>query len=335
MHPLEQAQIARAQAALQSAVSDMPNKRKAADGFIEVAKEIMLQPRAGMARAAFESLAGSRNEYVSKAVGAISYREEIFDTVEVKAMVDAYLETLVETCLLDAISLFVPTLNVSTRNALLASGSAGSATEGGMKIVTKPTLTRTDVEPSKAAAIVAMSKEFLMTGGDAALGMVETEMSTALSKTVNQMLVAQLTDSNTVTLPASGDAVADLKAGLAAAGGASAYVVAASSGVAAALALAVENKGGMGVRGGAFTSDVHVVATDEIDGLMVIPCRDMAIFDNKLELHPSGEAAIEMSDTPDGNGTLVSLWQTGAVGLLVERSWHLAGKPTVVLVEGS
>ena len=55
MHPLEQAQIARAQAALQSAVSDMPNKRKAADGFIEVAKEIMLQPRAGMARAAFEN----------------------------------------------------------------------------------------------------------------------------------------------------------------------------------------------------------------------------------------------------------------------------------------
>ena len=335
MHPLEQAQIARAQAALQSAVSDMPNKRKAADGFIEVAKEIMLQPRAGMARAAFESLAGSRNEYVSKAVGAISYREEIFDTVEVKAMANAYLETLTESCIIDALAMFVPTLNVSTRSALLASGTAGSATEGGMKVVTKPTLTRTDAEPSKAAAIVAMSKEFLMLGGDPAKKMLETEMSTALSKTVNQMLVAQLTDSNTVTLPASGDAVADLKAGLAAAGGASAYVVAAAPGAAAALALSVENKGGMGVRGGAFAPDVRVVVTDEIDGLMVIPCRDMAIFDNKLELRPSGEASIEMSDTPDGNGTLVSLWQTGAVGLLVERQWHLAGKPACVLVGGS
>lgn len=335
MDSLQHAQIIRAQGALNAAMGDMPNKRKAADGFIEVAKEIMLQPRAGMTRTAFENLAGHANECVSKAVGAISYREEIFATAEVKAMVDAYLETLAETCILDALALFVPTLNVSTRNALLASGTAGGATEGGMKVVTKPTLTRTDVEPSKAAAIVAMGKEFLMTGGDPAKKMVETEMSTALSKTVNQMLVDDLIDSNTVTLPPSGDAVADLKAALAAAGGAAAYVVAASSGVAAALALSVENKGGMGVRGGAFTSDVHVVATDEIDGMLLIPCASMAIFDSKLELRPSGEAAIEMSDDPQGDGTLVSLWQTGAVGLLVERSWHLAGKPTCVLVEGS
>lgn len=335
MHPLEHAQIVRAQAALQAAVSDLPTKRKAADAVLEVAKEIMLQPRSGMARQAFENLAGHENPYVSKAVGALSYREEIFETGEVKAMVDAYLTTLAETCLLDALALFVPTLNVSTRNALLASGSAGSATEGGLKIVTKPTLTRTDAEPSKAAAIVAMSKEFLMLGGDPAKKMLETEMSTAISKTVNQMLVDQLVDSNTVIIPASSNAVADLKAGIAAAGGASAYVVATPFSVAAALALSVENRGGMGVRGGAFTSDVHVVATDEIDGMLIIPCRDMAIFDNKMELHPSGEAAIEMSDSPTGDGTLVSLWQTGAVGLLVERSWHLAGKPACVLVEGS
>lgn len=335
MDSLQQAMIFRAQGALNAAVSDLPNRRKAAAGFIEVAKEIMLQPRAGMVRAAFESLAGHENPYVAKAVGALSYREEIFSTTEVKAMVDAYLETLAETCLLDALGQFVPTLNVSTRNALLASGSAGGATEGGMKVVTKPTLTRADVEPSKAAAVVAMSREFLMTGGDAALGMVKTEVSAAISKTVNQMLVAQLIDSNTVTLPATASPVADLKAGIAAAGGASAYVVAASSGVAAALSMSVENRGGMGVRGGAFTSDVHVVGSDEIDGMLIIPCRDLAIFDSKLELHPSGEAAIEMSDSPTGDGELVSLWQTGAVGLLVERQWHLAGKPTVVLVEGS
>lgn len=335
MDSLQAAMIFRAQSALQAAVSDLPNRRKAADAFLEIAKEIMIQPRAGMTRTAFESLAGHENPYVAKAVGAISYREEIFETAEVRSMVDAYLETLAETCILDALAMSVPTFSGSTRNAMLASGSAGSAAEGGMKIVTKPTLTRTDVEPSKAAAAVAMSKEFVLLGGDAARGMVETEMSTALSKTVNQMLVAQLVDSNTVTIPASGDAVADLKAGIAAAGGAAAYVVAASSGVAAALALSVENRGGMGVRGGAFTSDVHVVATDEVDGLMVVPCRDVAIFDNKLELRPSGEASVEMSDSPTGDGTLVSLWQTGAVGLLVERSWHLAGKPTVVLVEGS
>lgn len=335
MDSLQQAMIFRAQGALNAAMTDLPNRRKAADAFLEIAKATMLQPRAGMARTAFESLAGHENPYVSKAVGAISYREEIFSTTEVKVMVDAYLETLVENCLLDALALFVPALNVSTRNALLASGSAGSATEGGMKVVAKPTLTRADVEPSKAAAIVAMSKEFLMLGGDPAKKVLETEMSAAISKTVNQMLVAQLTDSNSVTLPASGDAVADLKAGIAAAGGAAAYVVAAAGGVAAALALSVENKGGMGVRGGAFTADVRVVATDEVDCLLIIPCRDLAIFDSKLELHPSGEASVEMSDSPTGDGTLVSLWQTGAVGLLVERSWHLAGKPTVVLVEGS
>ena len=335
MHPLEHAQIVRAQAALQAAVSDLPNKRKAADGFLEIAKEIMLQPRAGMTRVAFESLAGHENPYVSKAVGAVSYNQEPFDTAEVRSMTDAYLETLAETCLLDALAPLVPVLPAGSRNALLASGSAGGATEGGLKIVTKPTLTRTDAEPSKAAAVVAMSKEFLMTGGDQAKKMVKTEMSTALSKTVNRMLLDDLIDSNTVTLPPSGDAVADLKAALAAAGGAAAYVVATPFSVAAALALSVENRGGMGVRGGAFTSDVHVVATDEIDGMLIIPCRDMAIFDNKMELHPSGEAAIEMSDSPTGDGTLVSLWQTGAVGLLVERSWHLAGKPACVLVEGS
>lgn len=336
MDILTHAQFLRSYSVLGTALRELGGTEKeAAAGLPIIAKEIMLQPRAGMARTAIESQAGHENPYVAKAAGAISYREEPFDAVEVKAMVDAYLATLAETCILDALAKFVPVLNVSTRNALLASGSAGGAIEGGTKAVTKPTLTRADVEPSKAAAIVAMGREFLMTGGDAALGMVKTEMSTAISKTVNQMLVAELVDSNTVTLPASGDAVADLKAGIRAAGGAAAYVVAASSGIAAELALSVENKAGMGVRGGAFTNDVHVVATDEVDGLMVIPCRDIAIYDSKLELHPSGAASIELADSPTGSGELVSLWQTGAVGLLAERQWHLAGKPACVLVEGS
>ena len=337
MDSLQQAQIFRAQAALNAAMTDLPAKRKQKDAALEIARSLMLQQKQGMIRQAFESLAGHPNDLLQKAaVSAMSYNAEPFQDATVQGLMRAYLETIAPRSGLDAIKQYALPILAGNRSVMTGSGFLGDATiEGQLKVVRKPSMTLGNIEPAKTVALIVLTKEFAMTGGDEVLRTLDNEMSKALVAAINGAIYDKFNDSNALSLPTTGDVLGDLRAGMQAAGASAGYIALVPPGVTADLALRAEALPTFTVNGGEFRPGLHVVTADNAAGIMVVPASRCAVFDGGLQLRPSGEASVEMSDTPDGNGELVSLWQTGAVGLLVERSWHLAGKPACVLVEGS
>jgi hypothetical protein len=164
----------------------------------------------------------------------------------------------------------------------------------------------------------------------------ENELRKAVTRAINLSVLAQLTDSDTVSIPGTGDALADLRAGLYMAGPSTGYVVAAPSADVLDLSLRVENRAGMGVRGGTFVPGVEIVAMDSITGIYVIPASHVSVRDGGLQVRSAEHAVVNMADTPASPSQMVSLFQTNSLGLLAERDFSLAhSAPMVIVGEGS
>lgn len=340
MDALEQAMALRAAGALQALTGDLPNRRKAAAGFLEVAKAVMLEPDARRQRAAVEGLAGHPNEYVSKAAtAALNYGEDLNGADgPLRAAADAWISSIPEQGALDAIARFAVTLPPGTRRVTLAAGDvADSATEGFPIAIRRPGLSGGDVAMTKSTAMFVMTKEFAMTGGDAVLALIDKELGASITRAVNRGVAEHFTDSNAITIPISGDALADLRAGMQAAGPSLGYVVIAHAGLVADLACRAEAGSNFGIRGGEFKPGVWICAVDDADQpMLIIPASRCALFDGGLEVRPAGHASVQMTDDPTGAAAeMVSLFQTGSVAVLAERQWHIGGDAVAVIVEGS
>jgi hypothetical protein len=141
-----------------------------------------------------------------------------------------------------------------------------------------------------------------------------------------------LTTTSVDNIAATGDPLVDLRAGLRAAAPSYGYVVAAEPGYVLDLSTRVENRGA-GVRGGDFVSGVSLVAVDGLTGLRVIPASRMALWTTSLSIAPSSEADVNMSDSPTGPSSVVSLWQSNCRGLLASREFKLAMDDNIVSVQ--
>lgn len=340
MDSLQQAMIFRAQGALNAAMSDMPSRRKAADGFLEVAHAMLNEPDARRQRAAVGSLAGSRNELVAKAAtAALNYGEGLNGADgPLRAMADAWVSSIPEQSALDAIARFAVTLPPGTRRVMLAAGAAADQTSEGFPVaIRRPGLNHGDVAMTKSTALTVMTKEFAMTGGDAVVALIDRELGASITRAVNRGVAEHFTDSNAITTPTTGDALGDLRAGLQAAGASMGYVVIAAAGLVADLACRAEAGPNFGIRGGEFKPGVWVCAIDDdSQPLLIIPASRCAVYDGGLEVRPAGHASVQMADDPTGAAAeMVNLFQTGSVGLLAERSWHIGGDAQAVIVEGS
>lgn len=338
MDSLQQAMIFRAQGALQAAVSDLPNKRKQKAAFLEIARSLMLQQKQGMTRQAFEAFSHSDNPLLQKAaVSAMSYNAEPFQDATIRGLMAAYIdESVAQLSGLDALKIYARPILAGSRSVTIGSGfSADSTVEGAPKVVRRPSLTLGDVAPHKTVALIVLTREFALAGGDEALAVLDSEMSKSLTAAINSAIYDKFNDSSALSLPTTGDVLEDLRHAVRSAGPSAGYVAVVPPGVTADLALRPEAGPSFTMTGGEFRPGLHVVSADSAEGVMVIPASRCAIFDGGLELRPSGEASVEMSDTPDGNGGLISLWQSGSVGLLAERQWHIGGDAQVCIVEGS
>lgn len=337
MDSLQQAMIFRAQGALQAAVSDLPTKRKQKAAFLEIARSMALQQHAGQQRKAFEAFRDHPNDLLQKAaVSATSYNQEPFEGETVRGLMAGYVESIAQLSALDAIKQYALPIPAGSRHVMIGSGFVADATvESALKVVRKPSLTLGDISPHKTVALVILTREFALAGGDEALAVLDSEMAKALVAAINSAIYDRFNDSNALILPTTGDVLEDLRIAVRSAGPSQGYVAVVPPGVTADLALRPEAGPSFTMTGGEFRPGLHVATADSAEGIMAIPASRLGVFDGGLELRPSGEAAIEMSDTPDGNGTLVSLWQTGSVGLLAERQWHVGGDAQVCIVEGS
>lgn len=244
-----------------------------------------------------------------------------------------YVASIVEQSALDSIAKYARVLpSASAQRALVATGATGDIiAEGNPKIIRQIGLDLADTEPKKSIGLVVMSKELLQVGGPAVLRMFERELLSAVVRGANRSvmnLFAGLTATEQVG--STGDALADLRAGLQAAGPSDGYVVLGDAGAIADLALRSENRGA-GIRGGEFVPGVSLVAIDgDLIGtngpsLLVIPASRLTIWLSPVEIRRSADGAVDMRDTPQSPSQQVSLFQTGSHGLLVERHWHVGG----------
>lgn len=255
---------------------------------------------------------------------------------DLRFLAEAYIQSHAELSSVDQIGRYGVAIPTNTTRVLLATGASGDvATEGGPKVVRKLGLSFADVEPRKAIGLVAITREVLMLGGDAGRRMFEDELQRAVTRAINRTVATMFLDSNTINVPSTSDALADLRAGLRAADASSGYVVLANAGLTADLSTRAEVRGDMAVSGGEFVPGVHVIGVDDLTGMVIVPAERFAVWAGPLEIRYSSEATINLHDTPESSATIVNLWQTNTAALLVERSWHIAQGAPVVTVGAS
>ena len=308
--------------------SEAPPTREAhAKAFIQYAKAVASNQKAGLR----EALESHPNPLVRKAA-AHALHDGVWTDRDAAALAAGYIESISELSLIDQLAKHARVVPVTQRSVLLASGTSADVTaEGGVKLVKRIALAVDTEQATKVAAIVVITAELLRETGSE---LFERELREAIVRATNQAVLADLVGGATITVAATGDALADLRAGIAAAGPSNGYVVAAPTGVVAELSTRVEASPGFGVRGGEFRPGVSVVAVDDISETIVVPASRVAMWIGDLEARRSGEGSVSMSDSPDSPGSSVSLWQTGCTGLICERRFHLFPSDTAIVVVG-
>ncbi len=313
--------------AAQTALGTSSAKKAAA--FTEMAVAIAKATDQQTAVAALQRMSSL---HIQKAA-AHSTLAEVWGDSDAQALARNFIASTAEPDLLGAISKYARVIDRAAGRVLIASGATGdTTTEGFPKLIRRLDLSvGADLAFTKSTAAVVVSAELLSATGDAGRKLFEGELARAVVRATNTAVVASLLDSNTTQIAAGADPLASLRAGLAAAGPADGFVVAAPPGQVAWLATSEANRGA-GIRGGTFVPGVELVAVDDLTTMVVIPASRLAYWDGGIELRPAGHATVDMSDAPGTTGEKVSLWQTNAVGLLCERFWRLAGDTTAVRV---
>jgi len=283
-----------------------------------------------------QALAEHPNSLVERAYA--HHTQETGLTDALAELAAAYTASIAELSILDALKKYARPLPTATSGrVLVASGAVGNViAEGDPKVVGNLILSLGDFTPIKSAGVVAMTKELIQIGGDAVVRLFEAELAKAVARTTNTEIINQF--GAAISIASTGDALQDLKAGIAACGPSDGYVAVCGGGLAADLALRPENKLGAGLRGGEYVPGLSIVGVD--DGLessgngqiLVIAASRLAVWDRGLELRRSDEADVNFAASPTSPSTMTNLFQTGTRALLIERNWHLAGEFDAVLV---
>lgn len=239
----------------------------------------------------------------------------------------AWLTSTPELNLLDAIldqggTPLVP----GTRAGFFGSGWTSNFTaEGAPKVLRQSGAQLDELKPHKTAVITAASMEAYTVEGFAAW--LDAEHRLGLARGTNAAVLDLLLDSNTQT-------AATLEDAMAVAGPAIGFVVAMPAGEVAAMALQAAKNGNttFGVRGGLLAPGLRIVAIDDAQDTTVIPASRLMVRDFGLRVATAKHAGIEMSDTPTGEGEMVSMFQTNAAAILSERSFIIGGDFSGVVV---
>lgn len=331
--PIFAANVNLARRHLAAAIDDT-GVRKQAQAFTDAAFAILA---AGTKGDSYKALMSCRNETVREVItkAAASGLEGFGNDGGLAELAAAYLASIAPGSLLEQIKRYARTLPLQgSGRPLVATGfTANAVAEGAPKVVRQLTAHMGDEAAFKTAAILVMTGDLVRVGGDAIRALFETELRRAVLRADNTAVLDALTDSDTATVASTGDALKDLRAGLAAADAADGYVVGASASIVRQLATCVENRGGMGVRGGTFAAGIEVVALDDFTGLQVIPASRLVMRDYGLSVYSSDQGDVNFAESPTAPSNLVSLFQTGSVGLLAEHPFTLVadGASTVIV----
>ncbi|PZS68262.1 MULTISPECIES: hypothetical protein [Stenotrophomonas maltophilia group] len=327
MDHMQFAALSRARTALDVMVAGESDASKV-KAFTDIAFAMMVHNKANIGNA----LRNHASPLVQKAA-AHALSDDVWTNDDAAALAAAYIGSIAEGSLLEQIVRYGNRLPLNLPHVMVASGfSADVIAEGDPKVVKHMNLGLSNVSTRKAAAIIVLTNELIRAAGGRTL--FETELRKAVTRAINASVLDQLTDSDTISIPGSGDALADLRAGLYMAGPSAGYVVAMPAADVLDLSLRQENRGGMGVRGGTFVPGVEIVAMDEITDIHVIPASQVSVLDGGLQVRGAEHATVTMADSPTSPSELVSLWQTNSTGLLAERNFFMSHAAPIVIVQG-
>ncbi|KAF1691852.1 hypothetical protein [Pseudoxanthomonas koreensis] len=327
MDHLQHAALSRAHTALTVAMngateSSITNKAAA---FVEGALTVM---RAGRADAAEGHLSRHANPLVSKASAEIV--DGRWGEGAAAELAASYIESHAGGSLLDQIARYAAVIPGNLNYALAASGFTANVVAEGFPIAVKNAgITVADADPIKAAAITVLTQELARAAGTR---IFETELTSSVLGATNAAVISSLTDTSSTIVAGTGDPVADLRTALQAAPSSAGYVVAASPGTVAALALSDANKSGLGISGGELVPGVSIVPVTGIAGITVIPASLLALRDYGLVLRSAGHASVDFRDSPTAPAELVSLFTTNCLGLMATRTFLLTAAPDANLV---
>lgn len=265
---------------------------------------------------------------------------DAWQTPDGRAMSDAYLAEAAPANLADAVKTHAVPIPVFGRKVHAYAGIiAEGVPEGWAKPVSALEVSTPETERTKVAAILAVTREVLRDDTPGGADLFRRLLKDSVIRASNIAFLAALpAPSNTV--PAGANAVASLNAGLGAAVAAGHYVVAARPDICRELALASDGR--MPVGGGEFSPGITVLPvefpTSVQPDLIVIPADRIAMKDSGLIVRASHDASIELAQNPGSasspatGANMVSLFQTGCVGLLVERLVDIAAGAEIVEV---
>lgn len=335
MDAIQQAYLYRAKAALDlmSEGGTTPHERKA-KAFTTICRELLRCGRNDTGLSALK--AHATDELVQKAAAEALDASELWNGAAAQQLAQAYIASIAELSIFDQLKVYARVLPPRMRQVMIATAAVGNiVTEGSPKPLLDLSLNLGDVDFVKAVAIVVMTRELASATGEDGAALFEQELQKATVRALNRSVLQAFIDSGTSVVPAGSDPLASLRAGLQAAGPSDGFVVAASARDCAWLATSEANKAGMGVRGGEFVRGVHIVAMDDQTGMTIIPASRVGLYDGGLSVRSTDQADVDLRDTPESPGTKTSMFQTGCVGLILERQWQLvSGGAEAVSVEG-
>lgn len=317
--PIFTAQLARLNSQISGVIGMTPDPVMRSAAFVEVARAMALEePREKL------TLTANREarKYVEKAAPVSLLGD--FEGIDGAAIAGAFAASLAPESILDACIRFAKVLPPNLGRVLVASGAIGAATAESLpRVVESAGVSVSDCPPIQVSAALVFTDEALRKGGAAIQALFETELRSAIARALNAEMLTALDSSASSTVATTGDAAKDLRAALAAADPATGYVYTAPGNVIATLATDPANRGA-GVRGGEFVPGVWLVADDTVTEPTLIPAGNLVLRDEGLRLEPPARhASVNLSATPTSPSQLVSLWQTGTVGLIAFREWRM------------
>lgn len=333
MDCIEKSYLFRAQSALSVLTETATPTQTKAAAFKELARTMIQHPQF---ETALNVLRNSPDEHIVKAVAQTLDADTLWSGPLAQELARGYVETIGQFSLFDMIGKYARRLTPLMRQCVIASDSVGNmALEGAPKPVIDLSLTLGDTDPLKACAIVVLSVELARATGPEGAALFERELSKAVTRAMNAAMLALFNDSGTSAVAAGADALASLRAGLAAAGPSEGYVCAVNTADANFLVTCQENRGAT-PRGGEFAPNVHLVTVDDLVGMIIFPASRFSIFDGGMRIASTGQGDVDMRDTPESPAVLTSLFQTNSTGILVERYYNVVGDTSgVVSVEGA
>jgi hypothetical protein len=240
-----------------------------------------------------------------------------------------------------------------TRLIAVASGSTAYwVGQGRAKPLSNPTFEANTLQPTKVAALVITSMELLQNSDVRTEAVLREDLVRSLAQAIDQAFLdpsgpgddatpASIINNVISVVPTSGTPADDTAALLAHLGSDWLSPVFIMPGFAAAQ-LTSQTHPNVGFSGGE-VSGIPVVTSPYVPfGLIVLlDAASVAVAEGDSAVKVSRDASIEMSNTPAGDAltatgsSLVSLWQSNAVGLLAEHTinWRLMRANAAVYME--